>query len=1254
MNSKSHSFARLRIGLRHLGSTLLLIAALVIILAAVVVGVGRVLIPHADQARPWLEAELAGRVGHEVTIGRIEAEWPRLTPRLTLSSIRVGDPGDPLVTIDEAQLVVHLDDLVSRERSMMGLIVLGLDLVVSEDEAGHWGLRLEGGGQLDMSNAPVQQRALAGQLTIRDANVRVVPHGLPASVWQLVEADVQRSPDQTLLSGRLHPLWDADSSMRLMLKAGHTVSELEELEAWFEVSDFAIRGSLLTELLPADVATAGRRLNATAWLDWRRHSVARLDARLSVSGGTRQPVRARLAVERRGDRTNAELTDLAIGDEVAIDSLLLAHQGRHWAASAGRMDLAALHEILTPWSVLSPWWPEQVDGRIHNLRAHFESGAGLHRLEGSVDGLSLAATEPVPGIRGLDLEVGLSGDRVVLRPSGAVTLDWPWMFRQPLIMESVGGEAVVSPGGIELNSIYLSHAVVDARADGWIYLGGSRPFMDLGIEVERGEAGDPRPWLPHGIIREKALSWMDQALVRVDSARGGLLFHFRAGHRATDFSPGDFQAWIEFAGADMDYWPGWPVARLESGRVEFEGNGLFGRIDRARLGDVALTVDPVVIPNLTEPELSMLVICERSNAGDLSRVLEQFPVEGWAAVLAATRWSGPLSFATEVVLPFRRMAEWHIDGEVGLDGVDVGLTAGGLALNGLAGNVIFDRGGILPGVLEADGGRGRVNLDLAADFNSPARLQLGAQLAPGDVLETGDGIGAVSQGTSGSAYWQLDLAAREAGGLKLALSSDLEGLGLDFPEPLAKEPGESWPLRLDMVLADDDVEATLQLADRIDARLASPWPDSALAVGMGIPRPDLPAAGRFDVRGRLAVLDLEPWTNLSGVIGRPDGTAMTGTAHLDLDRLHYGDLYVEGVELSVAREASAWQIDLAGDGAAGAVTIPVPLDSGRVLAVDMARLHLHDDSREVDDEVLELRAAAQQTSTASPVGRPPLHLLIEDLRYRSLELGRARIEAHSSRDGIEFEQVNVDGPDLRLQGLGRWISTPSGPVCEFEGRLITDSLSGLLGALGYESGIDAARSQVSVSGQWPGAPADFALLRLDGYLTIEIDDGVIPEARPGAGRLLGLVSVSTVPRRLLLDFRDVFGQGLKFDHIDGDFRLKDGVAVTENTRIDSPAARIRVRGSADMVERTYDQVLVVEPGVGATLPILGVLAAGPMGAAAGLVLQTLFERPLRGITEARYAVTGPWDSPVVDLVEARVEDEEGRQEVIVPESPEPD
>ncbi|HEY1588556.1 MAG TPA: AsmA-like C-terminal region-containing protein, partial [Rhodanobacter sp.] len=171
---------------------------------------------------------------------------------------------------------------------------------------------------------------------------------------------------------------------------------------------------------------------------------------------------------------------------------------------------------------------------------------------------------------------------------------------------------------------------------------------------------------------------------------------------------------------------------------------------------------------------------------------------------------------------------------------------------------------------------------------------------------------------------------------------------------------------------------------------------------------------------------------------------------------------------------------------------------------------------------------------------------------------------------------------------------------------------------------------------WPGAPSALSLATMNGTLGIKVNDGRIPEAAtPGVGRLLGLVSLAELPRRLSLDFGDVFGKGLAFDLIAGDFHLADGNATTSNLVINGSAANIRVSGRTGLRAKDYDQQMVVVPHLGNSLPLVGAVVGGPVGAAAGLAVQGLLGKGLNHAAIRRYHVTGSWDKPVMTLVEKR-------------------
>ena len=158
-----------------------------------------------------------------------------------------------------------------------------------------------------------------------------------------------------------------------------------------------------------------------------------------------------------------------------------------------------------------------------------------------------------------------------------------------------------------------------------------------------------------------------------------------------------------------------------------------------------------------------------------------------------------------------------------------------------------------------------------------------------------------------------------------------------------------------------------------------------------------------------------------------------------------------------------------------------------------------------------------------------------------------------------------------------------------------------------------------------------ALLR--GRMQITLKDGQLVDVEPGAGRVLGLLSIAQLPRRLLLDFRDFFAKGFGFNRIHGSIAFADGKARSDDLEIDGPAARIRIRGAADLHARSYDQTVEVEPRTGNLLTAVGAITAGPVGAAVGAVANAVLSRPIGEAGMRVYRVTGPWSEPKVEVID---------------------
>jgi uncharacterized protein YhdP len=229
-------------------------------------------------------------------------------------------------------------------------------------------------------------------------------------------------------------------------------------------------------------------------------------------------------------------------------------------------------------------------------------------------------------------------------------------------------------------------------------------------------------------------------------------------------------------------------------------------------------------------------------------------------------------------------------------------------------------------------------------------------------------------------------------------------------------------------------------------------------------------------------------------------------------------------------------------------------------------------------------------------------------------------------------RLATQAPGQRIEASGEWLGRGASARTRIDMAVDSNDFGGLLAGLGYGGQLAEGKGRATLAAAWPGTPGDFAALRLDGNLMLDLAGGRLVELEPGAGRVLGLLGIAQLPRRLALDFHDFFDKGFAFDKLQGHVRIGDGKASTDDLAIAGPSAEIRIRGTADLRAQTFDQAIEVVPHTGNLLTAVGAIAGGPVGAAIGAAANAVLRKPLGQLSAKSYHVTGPWKEPKVDVV----------------------
>ena len=268
-----------------------------------------------------------------------------------------------------------------------------------------------------------------------------------------------------------------------------------------------------------------------------------------------------------------------------------------------------------------------------------------------------------------------------------------------------------------------------------------------------------------------------------------------------------------------------------------------------------------------------------------------------------------------------------------------------------------------------------------------------------------------------------------------------------------------------------------------------------------------------------------------------------------------------------------------------------------------------------------------------PTWLPALDFDIDDARLGDAQLGSVQLRTLRVPDGLQLEHFASRSDDLSITASGDWSRRIQGSESRFQFNFVGQDLGRMMQRLGFAPLVEGGATDAIANVNWVGGPAQFQMATLEGQLQIDVKKGRVPNVEPGAGRIIGLLSLTEIPRRLTLDFSDFFSSGFAFNSIRGSFRLGGGNAMTDNLVIESPSAQILIKGRTGLTAQDYDQTMEVLPRTNNVLPAIGALSAGPAGAAIGAVAQAVFQKPMRQMARTLYQVGGSWTTSEITVLE---------------------
>ncbi|MGI8561756.1 MAG: YhdP family protein [Luteimonas sp.] len=1246
----------------------------VLVLMALAAGIASQLLPLAERHPDRIAAWLSARAQRPVAFDHVETAWTRRGPLLRVDGLRIGEGADA-VPIGEAEILVSQYAGLLPGRSFTELRLRGLALVLERGDDGRWQVRgLPGQAQSELQSDPLDMLQRLGELQVIDGRLTVSAPalGLEAKLPR-VDLRLRVQDDRGRVAARAWPREGAvpmDGVLDFDRSAGDGKAYLALRQA-----DLAAWAPLLQAAGIGVEAGMGR---AALWAELRAHRIAvvTLDADLRAlrlrgapfpgSGVAGQvaprlglhgvQVRARWQTVEGGWRLDTPVLRMQreVDAPVArLDGVVIAGGARR-VLLADAMDaapllaLAALSDRMPAGS--RRWLQSARPGMtLQNVTVVGRGDGPLH-VSARIDDLHFDSGGGMPGVSGIGGVLHGDGDGVVFEfDSGNKSrLDWPRRLSAP--HEIVLRGRLVGWRNGEGWSVQAPSLRIDGDGYGAVVRGGlrfqgdgTRPVIDLAASLEPSAVRVAKRFWIRDLMSPATLRWLDTALQHGQLRHGRAVVSGDLDHWPFPRGTGLFRAEVDLRDATIRFQEQWPPVKNLDARVVFEGDA-FSVTGTGTLAGITVRGIDARIAHFGSAELKVRAQAT-TDAGTLLALLRDSPLrEAHGETLQALRASGPVAATFALDLPLQAGGgRSALEGSLDLRGVKLAETRWDLAFADVRGQARYDREGFSADALKVvrDGQPGVLALRAGAshvrDRGQAFEAELEADLSAADLLQRAPQLDWLGPHIAGRSRWstQVSLPAGTRGTAavagRLRLQSDLVGTRLDLPTPLGKPAVVALPTTVETRLPLGEGEVSVALGDRMALRARTRQGRTGVRVVLGENRvADAPPAHGLIATGRAAELDAIDWVTLATGAGGGDGEGN----RLPLQRI---DIFATRLRLlgsgfpdtriRAVPASGGTAVQFEGASLSGSLLLPEAREAA--LAGRLQRLYWRSANDAAGARATSAEAIASDTT--NPARIPSLNLVVDDLRFGDAVLGVASLQTRRTADGMRIEQLHMRSPGQSIEASGDWTGRGAAARTRLRVAVETEDFGALLAEFGFGGRIAGGHGTAGFEAAWPGSPARFRLDALQGRLALTMKDGRLVEIEPGAGRVLGLLSLAELPRRLTLDFRDFFAKGFAFNRIGGTVRFADGKARIDDLLIDGPAAEINIQGSADLRAQTYDQTIEVLPRTGNLLTAVGAIAGGPVGAAVGAVANAVLQKPLGELNAKVYRVTGPWKDPHVEV-----------------------
>ena len=844
-------------------------------------------------------------------------------------------------------------------------------------------------------------------------------------------------------------------------------------------------------------------------------------------------------------------------------------------------------------------------------------------LKAQFDKLSLKAFDGLPGFENLTGSIHLTDkDGSLKLKSTDVSLTYNKLFREELKFNDLHGDLKWTKNYLMFKNISFNNAFINGSINGSIKNSLEKgAYLDIQASIPFIDLKHAKTYYPKTIGTE-SLHWLDTSLLEgslentLVSIKGSSDdFPFVDAQNRPDPNEGSFVVTTTGKNTLIEYGTGWPViekfdfnASVNAGTFELLSKK--GQFLGNTIKELKTTIPAIAIEH---PILNLQSTLD-SPTREAIKFINNSPIkESVQHLFDEATGSGEGKLKVNIDIPMNNLDAITFKGnyqflESNLTNPAVGIPK----IEKIKGLVTFDEKNVKTENLTGTMFGGNTNISLVADASKAIKVKLNGKFTDKGIEEK---LGTSFSKLNGSANWEGLLEYKKPL-LNIQLSSDLKGIEMSYPAPFnkARDKEEKFYFTKKQNNTKTD-QIEFAYSNIVSSKITRIEKNNIMSIDKGYI--SINSDIKTNTQKGLYLKANLPYVNLDDFISvYSEGDSGSGF------KIDKADIALKHADL-FDRRFNNMKIEIAPVSASTKFKISSNETSGNLLWTEKDnKLTARLNGLKLPNEIKKLSS----TESSSSQKVPNLDIKIDSLEVDGKKVGKLELVSMTSKQNINIQKFKIINDKNIFQAEGDWIGWNKNPISNINFSWKISNLGETLNFLGFPNFVKDGEADVSGQLRWPGNPFSFDKTKVEGSFNLDVRKGIVQKVEPGIGRLFGLLTLQSLPRRLSLDFRDLFGSGFVLDTMNVAVRVNNGIMKTSNFRMDGPAAEVFMSGEINIIKETQDLNLKVTPHISDSLSIAA-LAGGPLVGAVAFIAQKILKDPLNKVLTSEYRIIGTWEKP---------------------------